>query len=177
MNHVRFIEGWSSFAVFKRPTTIFRPEPHECNPRFKLYLFMIHCTIIIPSKSGSSKCIMSIRFSEFSYISYVSNASCPINLILREPIILILFDERVWLRNSHYGIFSSVLSFLCHGFYTFYSPPSSQGTSIDVLVQSERPRFRNTKSSCKFVSLCACILILKFQYRRGEDKRLCSGSC
>ena len=131
----------------------------------------------MPSKSRSPKWIMSIRFSKFSCISYVSSAPCPINLILREPIILILFDERVWLRNSHYGIFSCVLSFLCHGFYTFYSPPSFPGTWISFLVQSERPCFRSTKSTYTIISLWACILILKFEYKRGEDKRLCSGSC
>lgn len=103
--------------------------------------------------------------------------SLPLNRIFRESIILILFHERVWLRNSRYGIFSCALSFLCRRFYTSYSPFSSQETSIDVLVQSERPCFRNRKSSCTIISLCACILILTVQYRRGDDKRLCSGSC
>lgn len=172
INPMTFMKRWSSFAVLLRPTAIFRSEPHKCNPRLKLYLFMIHCTIIIPSMPGSPKRIMSIRFSEFSYISYVSCVPCLINLILREPIILILFDERAWLRNSHYGIFSSVLSFLWHRFYTFYSPPSSQGKSINVLLQGERPCLRNPKSTRTVMYPWACILILKFECRRGGRQKI-----
>jgi hypothetical protein len=147
------MERWSSVAVFTRPIVIFPFWATWMSSTFQTLFIYGPLYHYHPFQVWVPKRIMSIRFSEFSYISYVSSAPCPINLILREPIILILFDERVWLRNSHYGIFSCVLSFLCHRVYAFYSTPSSQGTSIDVLVQSDRPCFRNRKSSCTVISL------------------------
>ena len=160
---------------------------HKCPPPIRIlsqldpvhnttfHFLKIHRNIILPSKPGSPKWSLSLRFPHQNPV-YAS--SLPHTLYMPAHLILLDFITRTILGEEYISLSSSLCSFLHSLVTSFFLGPNiflnnpisntlSLRSSLNVSDQISHPY----TTTGKIIFLC--ILIFKFLDSKLEDKRFC----
>jgi len=117
------------------PATCPYPEPDQSSPRQPSHFLKIHLNIILPSKPGSSKWSLALRFpyqTPYRPLLSLIRSTCPANLILLDFINRTIFGE-------HYRSLSLSLCSFLHSLVT------SSLLGSNILLNT---LFSNTFSLC-----------------------------